>query len=193
MSKNINFFNRGYCKFKESCPLFHPKEICIEEKCLNQECKKRHPNKCKLWEKGLCKFGDLCEFTHPKKIEIHSEISNQDIVLVNNLIEEANTEAIDTYVDYDNIDSDDDIDENIFSCNQCEHTSVNKSSLTKHVKLVHKKDEEKLLKRKRDSNSSSSSKKTKEEEYSCDDCVFTTKDKKSLKEHKDNSCEEKLD
>ena len=50
--KRCNFFNRGYCKFKENCPLFHPKEICSEKQCLNKECMKRHIRECKNWAKG---------------------------------------------------------------------------------------------------------------------------------------------
>ena len=88
-----------------------------------------------------------------------------------------NTETTETYVDYDNIDSDDDIDENIFPCDQCEHTFESKSSLSKHVKLVNKKNEEKLLKRKCDNSNSSSRKKSKEETFSCEDCVFKTNTK----------------
>ena len=61
--------------------------------------------------------------------------------------------------------------------------------------MVQKKDEEKLLKRKRDSTSSNGAgkKKTKEEQFSCDDCIFKTNTIGSLKEHKENSCQEFLD
>ena len=38
--KRCKWWNRGYCKFKQSCPYLHPKEICITEECLDKGCKK---------------------------------------------------------------------------------------------------------------------------------------------------------
>ena len=204
-TKRCNFFNRGYCKLKQSCPLLHPKVICVEEKCLNKECKKRHPNICKHWQTGLCKFGILCEFTHPKEIEIRSESSNQDgdESPVNDIVN--NTEAIDTYIDYDNIDSDDDIDQNILSnsceCDKCDFKTTNKMHLKLHKKLCHKKIEiinDYVTKKRKSTDGSddsiSSSKKTKndlvskkEGKFACDECNQKTHSENLLKKHKETS------
>ena len=66
----------------------------------------------------------------------------------------------DNYVDYDNIDSDDDSDneiDNKFSCDQCEYTCKMESILTKHVQSEHI--------------------------HSCEQCKFTTSNKMHLKMH----------
>ena len=89
------------------------------------------------------------------------------------------------------MDSDDDNDENYqhedltkkaksytFSCDECQYTSSGKSSLMKHVKTFHKKEESKLVKRKRETDNLPSRKKTKEEKFSCDECTFKTNNKK---------------
>ena len=55
----------GYCKYKESCKHFHPKENCAEIKCSNRSCTKRHRKPCKFGEK--CTRKDSCEFLHDSK------------------------------------------------------------------------------------------------------------------------------
>ena len=199
--KKCNFFNKGFCKFKENCPFLHPTVICTELNCKEKECSQRHPKNCKNFLKGSCKFGELCEFIH------HDESTQHvNIVVTNETIENFDTS---TYVDYDNIDSDDDqsdehtktnvIDKKkesvVFSCNECDKAFHLKSILTKHVKTVHKKEKPKALKfkthsalkRKLEGNSIISSKKTKEETFSCDECEYKTKNKESLKNHKETS------
>ena len=81
----------------------------------------------------------------------------------------------------------------IFSCDECEEAFEDKSNITKHVKAVHKKEESKTLKRKIENSNSTTSKKSKEETFSCDECEYKTKFKKSLIKHKETSCAEKLD
>ena len=101
-----------------------------------------------------------------------------------------------TYVDFDNIDSDDDeFDENtssnvidkkrksgVFSCDDCDKSFDLKSSFTRHVRTVHKndskahkKEDSKALKRKLEGNFITSSKKTKEETFSFDECEYKKK------------------
>ena len=72
------------------------------------------------------------------------------------------------YVDYDNIDSDDDSyddTENKFKCQQCEFRSNMKSNVTKHVKSEHS--------------------------ISCDKCDFKTSNKMHLNMHV-KACHKKL-
>ena len=63
------------------------------------------------------------------------------------------------YIDYDNLDSDDDemVDEATFSCDQCEYSSRTKSSLTRHVKTTH--------------------------DNACEECDFMTTNRMHLKMH----------
>ena len=165
--KRCKWWNRGYCKFKQSCPYLHPKEICIEEQCLKKECEKRHPNICKNWQKGSCHFTNLCEFTHPSVVNQDEDCSVQKTSIVNQSKVDSEHKICDVtinddnYVDYDNIDSDDDSeddseDENL-KCQECNYTSKVKGNLTKHVKCKHG--------------------------HTCDKCDFLTSNKMHLKMH----------
>ena len=147
--KRCKWWNRGYCKFKQSCPYLHPKAICIEEQCSNKECEKRHPNICKNWQKGSCKFTN-CEFKHPTVVNQINDDSEKKIVDI--------TINDENFVDYDNIDSDDDseIDDN-FKCQECDFTSNIERNLKKHVKSEHN--------------------------NTCDKCNFSTSNKMHLKMH----------
>ena len=127
--KRCKWWNRGYCKFKQKCPFLHPKEICIEEKCVDKDCQKRHPNNCKNWEKGECKFTGFCEFKH-----LNVENKSEDVAVQN---------LDDAFVDYDNINSDEDEFENknekSESCDKCDFITTNKMHLKLHDKSCHKK------------------------------------------------------
>ena len=52
-SKNIcPYYRVGYCKYKNKCKLFHPKENCGDRKCRDKACTKRH--------RKPCKYGQTC-------------------------------------------------------------------------------------------------------------------------------------
>ena len=71
------YFRVGYCKYRERCKNFHPKENCCEIKCSNKSCNKRHRKPCKFGER--CTRKDSCEFLHDQKKktkEIDPEESN---------------------------------------------------------------------------------------------------------------------
>ena len=145
VERKCKFWNAGYCKHKKACPFLHPENICIESKCADKICKKRHPRTCRNWKKGLCRFSDLCEFLHEEKeemVSVNSEENKNTIKQDDTMIEKLNDSS--DYIDYDNLDSDDDeIVENTknvktkFSCDQCEDTFHVKSGLTRHLKTVH--------------------------------------------------------
>ena len=118
-------------------------------------------DKCEFKIKSKAKLIMHENATH-KIIELDKEIKTSDKNLTNS------EHKTDTFVDYDNLDSDDD-------------------------DIDHKKNESKLLKRKREGTNLPSRKKTKEGKYSCDECIFKTTTKKSLIKHKENSCEQKLE
>ena len=56
------YFRVGYCKYKETCKHFHPKENCGERKCRNKTCNKRHRRPCKFGNR--CTRINFCEFLH---------------------------------------------------------------------------------------------------------------------------------
>ena len=66
-SKRCRYFNRGHCKFKNSCKFKHHKEICTIYlecgSCNDNSCMRRHPKQCKWWQRGECKRQD-CNYLH---------------------------------------------------------------------------------------------------------------------------------
>ena len=101
---------------------------------------------------------DKCDFKVKSKAKIiMHENSTHKIIELN---KEKNKEKLklkvddSQYIDYDNIDSNDETDENvpknetIYSCDKCEYTSHKKCHLTKHVKSSQKNNESKILKEK---------------------------------------------
>ena len=63
------YWNRGFCKERESCQFFHPSEVCLEY-CENgscsegRNCQRRHPQSCKHWARGKCWRGTSCLYLH---------------------------------------------------------------------------------------------------------------------------------
>ena len=64
------YYRVGFCKYKEKCRLYHPKENCGERKCSIRTCNKRHKKPCKYGQ--VCTRIDYCEFLHHHK-EKHIE------------------------------------------------------------------------------------------------------------------------
>ena len=63
-----NFWNKGFCKEKYTCPFDHPKNDCIEHikngQCKDLRCKSRHRDICKYWKNGWCQREDQCQYLH---------------------------------------------------------------------------------------------------------------------------------
>ena len=63
-----NFWNKGFCKEKNTCMYEHPKDDCYTHikhgKCSDTSCRNRHRDVCKYWEKGWCKRKDQCTYLH---------------------------------------------------------------------------------------------------------------------------------
>ena len=77
---------KGFCKFGEECTKYHENEICRDERCCSNSCRKRHPRSCKYFrENGVCKFGQGCAYLHSetvKKTEIdilNKEMNNMKV------------------------------------------------------------------------------------------------------------------
>ena len=55
----------GFCKMREHCDNFHPKENCMDENCSIVNCRRRHPQPCRFFgTKNGCRFGSACRFDH---------------------------------------------------------------------------------------------------------------------------------
>ena len=70
--KVCHYEKYGYCKMKDDCLYFHPKELCEKEQCDVKSCRQRHPQICKFFALGACKFLDTCKFDH-SRIEDNNE------------------------------------------------------------------------------------------------------------------------
>ena len=68
MSEAVCRFNKfGYCKYGKYCFRKHENEICQNVQCKVQQCRLRHPRKCRYFlQYQYCKFGLFCKFSHDK-------------------------------------------------------------------------------------------------------------------------------
>ena len=63
--KVCSYAKFGFCKLREDCENFHPKERCTAVNCDIDSCRKRHPKLCMNFSSsGSCKFGEFCKFDH---------------------------------------------------------------------------------------------------------------------------------
>ena len=63
--KVCSYAKFGFCKLREDCDNFHPKERCTAVNCDIDSCRKRHPKLCMNFSSsGSCKFGEFCKFDH---------------------------------------------------------------------------------------------------------------------------------
>ena len=56
-------YNKGYCRYKEKCPFYHPDIDCVKE-CNDITCKYRHRLKCKDGENCYYNQRKACEYLH---------------------------------------------------------------------------------------------------------------------------------
>ena len=91
----------------------------------------------------MCKFSNLCKFKHPTLVNQNKDDSEQKVTNFN----------YDNYVDYDNIDSDDDSEDEMEK--KCDYKFNMAGNLTKHVKSEHS--------------------------HSCEQCNFKTSNKMHVK------------
>ena len=82
------FNQHGFCKFQSYCRKMHVSEHCMETKCENENCLKRHPKNCKFYDAyNRCKFGEYCAFAHKenplvkemKTLKISHAILSEDL------------------------------------------------------------------------------------------------------------------
>ena len=58
-------YNVGYCRYKETCKLSHPKEDCENQNCSDKKCPNRHRRRCRFGKS--CRRKEICEFIHKPK------------------------------------------------------------------------------------------------------------------------------
>ena len=56
------YYDEGYCMYKEKCKNLHHKEVCQESFCNRKECFRRHPKACRY--KEHCRRGRNCLYLH---------------------------------------------------------------------------------------------------------------------------------
>ena len=75
--KICNWAKFGFCRLKEECKDFHPKELCLEKLCIISKCMKRHPKLCIYFKTRSCKYGDFCQYSHneePNVVELQEKV-----------------------------------------------------------------------------------------------------------------------
>ena len=77
MSKKCVFFDRGFCKNKNSCPQKHPSQDCQGECEDMNSCPKRHRTECKNGSTCLFRKSNSCEFLHSEAWE--EEVRNSEV------------------------------------------------------------------------------------------------------------------
>ena len=66
--KCANILTDDFCKRLDSCPYYHPKNICETFKkdiiCVKNNCRERHPNSCRYFQREVCWRGVSCMYIH---------------------------------------------------------------------------------------------------------------------------------
>ena len=87
MSEICRYHKIGYCKYKEHCRYMHVSEICEDQTCEINSCRKRHPKTCYYYKKyGRCKFGAFCKFLH-KEPHVVENCENEKLTSKMNQLE----------------------------------------------------------------------------------------------------------
>ena len=85
--RKCRYFNRGFCKYGDSCAYFHPSTICEEylreSICLRERCEERHPKHCRYWSNSPegCRYKS-CKYLHvvsEKYCEMDQESTSSDV------------------------------------------------------------------------------------------------------------------
>ena len=71
------FYQRGFCKFRESCHRRHENIVCKDlNECRNQKCQQRHPQFCKYFEKDKkCKYQEKCAYFHREETDAQQKLN----------------------------------------------------------------------------------------------------------------------
>ena len=58
------YYNKGYCKKKQTCLFFHPTLDCTEKCSGKNDCKKRHRKKCRYGGRCYHDQQNVCEYSY---------------------------------------------------------------------------------------------------------------------------------
>ena len=69
--KQCVFDRKGYCKEEGNCKYFHSDETCIDfvntGVCIKEQCRKRHPRRCRYDQRSVCFRGESCRYLHGQR------------------------------------------------------------------------------------------------------------------------------
>ena len=63
-TRKCQFFDTGFCKYKEECTNKHPDKVCDDPNCSEENCDKRHPNPCKFGLRYRFRKKKVCLYSH---------------------------------------------------------------------------------------------------------------------------------
>ena len=78
-----NYFNKGFCKMKETCLFKHKstticKDHLASQKCSKKECDKRHPKTCRYFLRGSCWRRDNCSYLYAYSVQRADNLDSID-------------------------------------------------------------------------------------------------------------------
>ena len=181
----------GYCRFKTECKKKHLSSECADlEECKNSKgCQKRHPKLCKRYASGNCRFENGCAYKHKKSSTTEENEQLKDKLQVFEKVLHAMTRkvlSLETEVEKlikkssNNVMIDNPtykVDK-VVDVQDTQKEMVDESNSFSHEEIKEKCSTPKENKEKVDKV------KTKSDLLNCDECNYTCKKEKSLKNHK---------
>lgn len=79
IKQKCQYYNSGYCKYKEKCTFSHPIEEC-EMSCKETTCPKRHRKLCRYGER--CRHKSKCSYKHRENQTFNSHSENLASLLI---------------------------------------------------------------------------------------------------------------
>ena len=146
-TRKCRYYNRGFCKYRESCRFYHSPVVCntyLEEGiCGKKSCSERHPKKCRYWAgspKG-CTRDDGCKYLHVKagKYDSGESVTENQVSDCDDCqYEEGGGNDRQTYVETSHT------DERPYNCDTRDLPQDNRDDLQRHrnAKYVVREDEE---------------------------------------------------
>ena len=71
------YFDKGYCKLKNSCKYYHPSSDC-ENRCKDDKCRYRHRRDCKYGDICYHNKRNVCEYAHNNEIPMNVDDKEQN-------------------------------------------------------------------------------------------------------------------
>ena len=82
------FHQFGHCKFAVNCDKTHTPVTCDSFPCLDSECHRRHPRRCKFYDLyGRCRYAEECSFLHYHGHDQAAKTRNETQKIVQEVVE----------------------------------------------------------------------------------------------------------